>query len=87
MAQLLLVEDDESFRLLFSKILVNLGYGLSVAHDGLAGQALLNSSKFDAVISDIRMPNLSGIDLLKWFRERDKETPFILMRNFGKLGI
>jgi putative nucleotidyltransferase with HDIG domain len=85
-AKLLLVEDDESFRELLSKILRNLGHELTIALHGASGRDMLGLSKFDAIISDIRMPNLSGVELLEWFRTRDTETPFILMTGFSDIS-
>jgi CheY-like chemotaxis protein len=51
------------------------------AADGLAAQKKMLTSKYDMIISDWEMPNLSGIDLLQWIRSHPdlEKTPFVLV--------
>lgn len=53
--------------------------GVDLAHEGLNGLRLALENDYDVIISDIIMPNLNGIDLVKSLREKNKSTPIILL--------
>lgn len=53
------------------------------AHDGLGAKRLLEEESFDAVVSDLRMPNLDGIGLLSWIREEGPRLPLIMISAHG----
>lgn len=53
------------------------------ASSGEEGQALLQKEVFDAVVLDLKMPGISGIDLLQWLRTSGPEVPVIMMSAFG----
>jgi len=69
---ILIVEDDEKKWELFSNILRLSGYKTDMAFDGTEALAKLDETSFDLVISDIYMPKLNGLELLKRIKE-----PFI----------
>ena len=72
--------DDESAILDTVRILLkNEGFDVTVAQGGRAGLEQLSQRTFDVVLSDIRMPGTGGIEILKAARERDSDTPVILM--------
>lgn len=76
----LLVIDDELGILDSLKILLkNSGFSVAVAHGGKAGLEALQESSPDIVLTDIRMPHVSGMEILEEARERDPEMPVILM--------
>ena len=72
MTTLLFVEDDASLRKLYSNRLVEEGYQLVEAVDGLDGLEKAKTHKPDLIVSDIKMPNLDGIEL---FKSLQKESP------------
>lgn len=75
-----LVIDDESGILDTLRILLkNSGYEVEVAQGGRPGLAALKSTQPDIVLTDVRMPGVSGIEILEAAREQDPETPVILM--------
>lgn len=87
---ILLAEDDPLFRALVGQVLRADGYVVIEARDGDRLQylvrALLQSGRDprpELIISDIRMPGLSGLDILETLRELDWYTPVILMTGFG----
>ena len=79
--KLLLVEDSIIIRTQMKRLLEGAGYDLTIAVDGLEGFNKLRAGKFDAVVSDVEMPNLSGLDLttkIRQYREYN-ELPIILV--------
>lgn len=83
---LILVVDDEAFvRALLRDTLELDGYDVVEASDGNAALTALESKQPDAIILDIMMPGLSGIDVLRTIRERDVDwdVPVILLTAAG----
>ena len=63
---LLIVDDDEATTRMYSRGMERAGYTVSVAANGREAQALLRDCEFDFVITDLRMPELDGHDLVEW---------------------
>lgn len=83
--KILLVDDDDALRDLLGSILIKAGFEVSKAQDGKSAQGLLGLEEFDLVISDIRMPGLSGIELLHYVKRTKKPIPVILMTGFSEI--
>ena len=83
--KILVVDDDNAMRDMVMAMLEDAGFSVCGA-DG-ADQALehLSDCDFDVVISDIRMPGRSGIELLGEIREIRPETPIVMMTAFGSI--
>ena len=78
--QRVLVIDDEMGILDSLRILLkNSGFEVDTAQGGKAGLQAVESSAFDIVLSDVRMPGVTGIEILEAVRGRDSEIPVILM--------
>jgi EAL domain-containing protein (putative c-di-GMP-specific phosphodiesterase class I) len=84
--RLLLAEDDELLRRVFARLFRADGYEVDLAADGEAALELLKAKRFDAILTDIAMPRLSGIDLLRAVRERDADVPIVLMTGGPQLS-
>jgi DNA-binding NtrC family response regulator len=76
--RVLLVDDQPELRRLFRRSLSKAGFEVVEAWDGRVAIELLQQSSFDVVISDVRMPDMSGIELLKSLYEIDPELPVVL---------
>jgi two-component system response regulator HydG len=75
-----LVVDDESSILDTLRILLRKdGYEVATAQGGKAGLEQIRSGNHSIVLTDVRMPQVSGLDILKAAKEQDPETPVILM--------
>lgn len=85
MTRILLVEDDASLRSILSYHLEQAGYKVTEAADGR--QALDQSKKhdWDLVVTDIRMPRIDGVTLLKEIRRSDVDLPIILITAHGTI--
>jgi EAL domain-containing protein (putative c-di-GMP-specific phosphodiesterase class I) len=78
--RVLLVDDDQFLQRVYSRALRNEGLVVTTACDGLDGaQKFKEADGFDLIVSDIQMPNMSGVELLKSVREKDLDVPVILM--------
>jgi two-component system, chemotaxis family, sensor kinase CheA len=79
--KLLLVEDSIIIRTQMQRLLKGAGYDVTIAVDGLEGWQKLNEGKFDVVLSDVEMPNMTGLELTSTIRQQDKyqDLPIILV--------
>jgi CheY-like chemotaxis protein len=93
-ARILLAEDDREMRRLLSSTLWNDGYHVVEAETGVELLDYLNPYipnarvhgrllAFDGIISDVRMPGLTGLEVLSLLRRYDPSTPVILITAFG----
>jgi DNA-binding NtrC family response regulator len=80
---ILIVDDDSSLRNMLSIVLRKEGYSISNAEDGRNALNFLKKNNVDLIISDIKMPDISGIELLKKVKTINKELPFILITAFS----
>jgi EAL domain-containing protein (putative c-di-GMP-specific phosphodiesterase class I) len=78
-SQVLLVEDDPIVRTAYMKVLRTSGLELDTAVDGVEALEKVRGGGFDAVISDINMPRLSGIEFLQRLRELSLDVPVVLV--------
>ncbi|HAH10723.1 MAG TPA: response regulator [Alphaproteobacteria bacterium] len=75
------VDDSKTMRDMVSFTLRNAGFQVSEAEDGKAALNALSSAKVDAVITDLNMPNMDGVSLIKALRAdpRYKTTPILML--------
>lgn len=78
-ARVLVVDDVLAVRRMLERVLTQEGYEVVGASDGTEAQRVLQGGEFDLVLTDISMPGLDGIGLLRAVRERDAELPVILL--------
>ena len=84
-SRLLVVDDDEASRSVVAEALQAEGYEVATARGGLEALALAREQAFDLVVSDIRMPDLDGLELLRGLRAVTPELSVILMTAFGSV--
>jgi EAL domain-containing protein (putative c-di-GMP-specific phosphodiesterase class I)/CheY-like chemotaxis protein len=77
--RVLIVEDDKTIRAAYERCLGSAGYLVETAEDGASGAAKAGQGAFDVILSDISMPGMDGLQLLRKVRERDLDVPVILM--------
>lgn len=79
MAHILLVEDSPEVSLSVNEILVSAGHTVEDAASGKEALKKLKASRFDAIVSDIWMPEMDGIALLKEIRGAGNEIPVVVI--------
>ncbi|MBI2877087.1 MAG: response regulator [Candidatus Tectomicrobia bacterium] len=84
---ILIVDDNPAIAEALQEALHQKGYRTTVAHNGCDGLVELRKGNFDAVLSDIRMPEMDGITLLGWIQEYDPLLPVIILTGFPDLDI
>jgi EAL domain-containing protein (putative c-di-GMP-specific phosphodiesterase class I) len=77
--RILLVDDEPEILKGFSRVLRNAGYEVETASDGEAAIKLLDQKPYESIISDIAMPGMTGVELLRAVRARDLDVPVILI--------
>ncbi|MCK5542152.1 MAG: response regulator, partial [Desulfobacterales bacterium] len=87
--KVLLVDDEDGILKVLKIYLQDAGYEVSTADDGQKAAAKIDMEFFDIVLSDIRMPGIDGISLLKHIKKKDPSTEVIMLTGHGdyKLAI
>jgi two-component system, NtrC family, response regulator AtoC len=82
---ILIVDDESSMRLFLSSVLEGEGYQVTPAANGKEAVELIRRRRFDLIVSDVRMPELGGMELLKLVKEQSPETPVVILTAFGSI--
>ena len=85
MPDILLVEDKESLRRVLRLTLESAGYTVAEAEDARAAAQALAREPFRLVLTDLRMPHGSGLDVLRASKSADADVPVILMTAYGSI--
>ncbi len=82
---ILIVDDDEDILELIERHLSNKGYEVVTAYDGEQALPLLDKVKFDLVITDLKMPRMDGMELLRRVKERDPNIEVVILTGHGTM--
>ena len=77
--EIAVIDDDESFRVALVESLFSLGYGASGYASAEDYVRMIGSNSVNCVVSDIHMPGMSGLDLMKYLAVRGAKTPVVLI--------
>jgi EAL domain-containing protein (putative c-di-GMP-specific phosphodiesterase class I)/CheY-like chemotaxis protein len=77
--QVLLVEDEAALRKAYARMLQGAGFGVTQASNGREAIDAQKAGTFDVIVSDISMPDMNGIQLLRSVREHDLDIPVLLI--------
>jgi len=78
-ARILLVDDEPAITRSLSRLLVAEGHSITTASDGREALAHIGSTAFDVIVSDLGMPNMDGLTLLREIRVRDLDVPVVFL--------
>jgi EAL domain-containing protein (putative c-di-GMP-specific phosphodiesterase class I) len=75
----LVIDDDEQFLRSCTRILEGWDYQVYTASDGRSAVSLVSEKSFDVILSDINVPGLTGLEVLRVVRQHDRDLPVVLM--------
>ena len=82
---ILVVDDDEDILELIERHLSNKGYEVVTAYDGEQALPLLEKVKFDLVITDLKMPKIDGMEVLRRVKEKDPNIEVVILTGHGTM--
>ncbi len=85
-AHILVVEDRESLRRMLERALQQEGYEVTVCADGEQATSKLAAGSFDLVLTDLKLPGMSGIEVLRNSREAHPRLPVVVLTAFGTVS-
>jgi DNA-binding NtrC family response regulator len=80
--KILVIDDEDIVRLSCSRTLVPEGYELKMAKNGSEGLKLLEEESFDLVLTDLKMPNMDGIEVLANIKEKWPATDVVIVTGY-----
>ena len=83
MSSILVVDDESSMRQLLEIALSKEGYRVTTAHSGQNAITHLKKDSYELVISDIRMPDMTGVEVLRYVKELNAEIPVIMITAYA----
>lgn len=81
--RLLVVDDEEMLRSLLTRTLEREGYSVTTASGGREAVECLKKSRYQILVSDVKMPEMNGFELLKFAKEKDPKMAVVMMTAFG----
>ncbi len=78
-ARILLIDDEPAILRLYQQLLTRKGYQVVAVEEGKKAEQILEEEEFDAIVADILLPGLNGIELLALLREKGYKLPVILI--------
>jgi DNA-binding NtrC family response regulator len=84
--RILIVEDRDSLRRMLERALGQEGYEVTAAADGRSGIRLLGERPFDFVLTDLKLPDVSGLEVLEASRAAQPRVPVVVLTGFGTVG-
>ncbi|WP_343667704.1 sigma-54 dependent transcriptional regulator [Chitinophaga sp.] len=85
MANILIIDDEKSIRKTLSEILSYEGYKVDEAADGAEGFKMFKDKQYDAVLCDIKMPKMDGLEFLEKAKETNPDVPIIMVSGHGNI--
>jgi CheY-like chemotaxis protein len=82
---ILVLEDEEHIRTMLVEALTGAGHRVESATDGLTGLARFQGGVFDVVLTDLSLPECSGLDVARSVKRMRPETPVVLITGWGHL--
>lgn len=85
MPNILVVDDKDSMRNMLAETLADEGHRVDAALDGRSAVELVRNKSYDLVLTDLKMPDISGLEVLTQVKEVDSETAVIVMTAYGTI--
>lgn len=85
MTRVLLIDDEDPFRKTIAKLLARAGYEVVEAENGQVGLRMFERESFDAIVTDIIMPDIEGLELIRTVRAQNPKIPVVAMSGGGRV--
>ena len=85
MENILIVDDEKNYPMIIKELLQEEGYTSLTASSGMEALDILNTELIDLVLTDVKMPGMSGIQLLKEIKKTNPDLPVIIMTAYGSV--
>ena len=85
-AKILVVDDERSILVLLKEALSQWGYQVTTVASATEALGMLKSELFDALITDIRMPDMSGLELLREVKKQDESIEVVMMTGYPTIA-
>ncbi|MEJ1221193.1 sigma-54-dependent transcriptional regulator [Sediminicola sp. 1XM1-17] len=86
MSKILIIEDDAAFCQMLQKFLTKKGYNVDTSFSAADAKVKIGMSSFDLVLTDLRLPDYDGINLLADIKEKHATIPVIVMTGYAEVG-
>lgn len=83
--RILIIEDDETLRVTLQNFLVRQGYQVNAAETGATGLALAEQQPYDLVLVDLRLPDISGLDVISRMTSGSEDTVKVMMTAYPEV--
>ncbi|MBI3600604.1 MAG: sigma-54-dependent Fis family transcriptional regulator, partial [Nitrospinae bacterium] len=83
--EILIIDDEDEMRAALTETLIRSGYSVHTASNGVEGIELFNKEPFGMVITDVKMPKVSGLQVLKEIKKVSPQTPVIVITAYGTI--
>ncbi|MBN2364626.1 MAG: sigma-54-dependent Fis family transcriptional regulator [Calditrichaeota bacterium] len=85
LGRVMVIDDEENIREVLSNYLESMNYEVTTAEDGQDALNKFTKGDFDLIISDLLMPNIDGLELLKRIRDIDKDVIFLMITGYPSI--
>jgi two-component system response regulator HydG len=86
MLKILIIEDDTAFGQMLQKFLTKKEFEVSLSFNAEEGKTIFKNNNFDLVITDLRLPNYDGIQLLSEIKTINPKTPVVVMTGYAEVS-
>jgi two-component system, NtrC family, response regulator AtoC len=83
--RLLIIDDEANMRHMLTTVLKKADYAVDSASDGIAGLKMIEQTRYDFILCDIKMPNMGGMEFLEAARDKLNGTTVIMMSAYGSI--
>jgi DNA-binding NtrC family response regulator len=81
--RILVIDDEEIVRVSCKKCLTPEGYDVDVAANGIEGLAMTENNRYDVILTDLKMPDMDGMEFLTKVKERHPDTKVIMITGYS----
>lgn len=85
--RILVIDDEAAIREVLERLLAQQGYDVVAAADAAAASALIAADHFDAIVTDVRMPGVSGLDLLADLKRNNPDAVVVVMTAYADMDM